>query len=140
MATLERMIPELQASVACEDVRVEASGAHTLVGVVNFIGAPSLPIQIIKLCVWTRWASGIGAYTQGTRILGPDEMTVLAMATTEFRLGNEDSHTTNVNIFAGLTFSQVGAHHVEILLDGEMKLRFPIRVMLPPPGHGERAA
>jgi hypothetical protein len=132
MATLERMIPELQGSVACEDVRVEASGAHTLVGVVNFIGAPTLPIQIIKLCIWTRWASGIGDYTQGTRILGPDEETVLAMATTEFRLGNEDSHTTNVNIFAGLQFTQAGAHHVEILLDDEMKLRFPIRVMLPP--------
>jgi hypothetical protein len=131
MASLESMIPELQASVACEDVRVEAGGAHTLVGVVNFIGAPTLPIQIIKLCIWTRWASGIGAYTQGTRILGPDEETVLAMATTEFQLGNEDSHTTNVNIFAGLQFTQAGAHHVEILLDGEMKLRFPIRVMLP---------
>ena len=27
---LDRMIPDLQASFACEDVRVEASGAHTI--------------------------------------------------------------------------------------------------------------
>jgi hypothetical protein len=40
---LERMIPDLQASFACEDVRVEASGAHTIVGIVNFIGAPRCP-------------------------------------------------------------------------------------------------
>ena len=132
MSSLERMIPDLQASFACEDVRVEASGAHSIVGIVNFIGAPSLPIQVIKLCVWTRWSSGVGEFEQITRLVGPDEMTVLATATTQFRLGNEESHTTNVNIFGGLQFTEPGAHHVEILLDGEMKLRFPLRVILPP--------
>jgi len=131
MEAFERMIPDLQASLACEDVRVEASGAHTLVGVVNFIGAPTLPIQVIKLCIWTRWSSGVGQFEQVTRIVGPDEETVLATATTEFRLGNEDSHTTNVNIFGGLQFTEVGAHHIEIILDEELKLRFPLRVVLP---------
>ncbi len=130
---MHRMIPELQASFACEDVRVEAGGAHSIVGIINFIGAPSLPIQVIKLCVWTRWSSGLGEFEQATRLIGPDEETVLASATTQFRLGNEDSHTTNVNIFGGIQFHQVGAHHVEILLDGELKLRFPMRVVLPPP-------
>jgi hypothetical protein len=139
MADFERMIPDLQASFACEDVRLEASGAHSIVGIVNFIGAPSLPIQVLKLCIWTRWSSGVGEFEQGTRLIGPDEETVLAAATTEFQLGNEDSHTTNVNIFGGVQFTQVGAHHVEILLDGELKLRFPIRVMLPPSPIAERA-
>jgi hypothetical protein len=132
MATMERMIPDLQASFACEDVRVEASGAHTIVGIINYIGAPTLPIQIIKMCVWTRWSSGIGQFEQTTRLIGPDEETQLAMATTKFQLGHEESHTTNINIFGGVQFTQAGAHHVEILLDGEMKLRFPLRVMLPP--------
>jgi hypothetical protein len=132
MATFARMIPDLQASFACEDVRVEAGGAHTIVGIINFIGAPTLPIQVIKLCIWTRWSSGIGDFEQSTRLVGPDEETHLAEARTVFRLGNEESHTTNVNIFGGVQFSQVGAHHVEIRLDGELKLRFPLRVMLPP--------
>jgi hypothetical protein len=132
MATFARMIPDLQASFACEDVRVEASGAHTIVGIINFLGAPTLPIQVIKLCIWTRWSSGIGQFEQVTRLIGPDEETELAAATTQFQLGNEESHTTNVNIFGGIQFTQVGAHHVEILLDGELKLRFPLRVMLPP--------
>jgi hypothetical protein len=132
MSPLERMIPDLQASFACEDVRVETTGAHTVVGIVNFIGAPTLPIQVIKLCIWTRWSSGVGDFEQLTRLIGPDEETELATATTQFRLGNEESHTTNVNIFGGLQFTQAGAHHVEILLDGELKLRFPLRVILPP--------
>jgi hypothetical protein len=129
---LERMIPDLQASFACEDVRVEASGAHTIVGIVNFIGAPKLPIQILKLCIWTRWSSGIGSFEQVTRIIAPDEVTVLSTATTQFQLGNEESHTTNVNIFGGLIFNDGGAHHVEILLDGELKLHYPMRVMVVP--------
>jgi hypothetical protein len=132
MSMLERMIPDLQASFACEDVRVEASGSHSIVGIINFIGAPSLPIQVIKLCVWTRWCSGVGQFEQTTRLVGPDEKTVLASATTQFRLTHEESHTTNVNIFGGVQFNQAGAHHVEIILAGEMKLRFPVRVMLPP--------
>jgi hypothetical protein len=132
MSTIQRMIPELQASFACEDVRVEASGSHSIVGIINFIGAPALPIQLIKLCIWTRWSSGIGQFGQTTRIVGPDEETVLAMAMTDFQLTHEESHTTNVNVFGGIQFKQPGAHHVEIILDGEMRLRFPLRVMLPP--------
>jgi hypothetical protein len=131
--SLDRMIPDLQASFACEDVRVEASGAHTIVGVVNFIGAPQLPIQVIKLCVWTRWSSGIGQFEQVTRLIAPDEETILTAATTQFHLGNEESHTTNVNIFGGLQFEEAGAYHVEILLDGELKLHYPLRVILMQP-------
>ena len=131
--SIERMIPDLQASFACEDVRVEASGAHTIVGIVNFIGAPTLPIQVIKLCVWTRWSSGVGQFEQVTRLIAPDEETVLASATTQFHLGNEESHTTNVNIFGGLMFRDQGAHHIEILLDGELKLHYPMRVVIIPP-------
>lgn len=133
MALMERMIPDLQASFVCEDVRVEASGAHTIVGIVNFIGAPSLPIQIIKLCVWTRWSSGVGQFEQVTRLVAPDEVTVLVSATTQFQLGNEESHTTNVNIFGGVQFKEAGAHHIEILLDGELKLHYPMRVIVMPP-------
>jgi hypothetical protein len=128
------MIPDLQASFACEDVRVEASGSHTIIGIINFIGAPSLPIQVIKLCVWTRWSSGVGQFEQTTRLVGPDEETVLGAARTSFTLTHEESHTTNVNIFGGVQFTHPGAHHVEIMLDGEMKLRFPVRVVLPPAG------
>ncbi len=130
---LDRMIPDLQASFVCEDVRVEASGAHTIVGIVNFIGAPTLPIQVIKLCVWTRWSSGVGEFEQVTRLIAPDEETVLVSASRVFHLENEESHTTNVNIFGGLQFKEAGAHHVEILLDGELKLHFPLRVILVKP-------
>jgi hypothetical protein len=36
---------------------------------------------------------------------------------------------TNVNLFAGVQFQQFGIHHVEILLDGELILRYPLPVV-----------
>ena len=130
---LDRMIPDLQASFVCEDIRVEASGAHTIVGIVNFIGAPTLPIKVMRLCVWTRWSSGVGEFEQETRLVAPDEETVLASSTTRFHLDNEEKHATNVNILSGVQFEEPGTHHIEILLDGEMKLHYPMRVVLAKP-------
>lgn len=126
------MIPDLQASFVCEDVRVEASGSHTIVGIINGIGAPSLPVRLLKFCVWTRWCSGSGRFTQLTKIVYPDEDKTLVHATTEFTLGDQDSHVTNVNIFAGLEFGDEGIYHVEVSLDDELKLRYPLRVFVPP--------
>lgn len=127
------MIPDLQASFACEDVRVEASGGHSIVGILNGIGAPALPVRLLKFCIWTRWCSGSGRFSQRTRIICPDEETTLAQATTEFSLGDQDSHVTNVNIFGGLEFAEDGIYHIEIILDEELKLRYPLRVFIPKP-------
>ena len=131
MSDLDRMIPDLQASFACEDVRLEASGIafHRRHHQFHRRAVAADPgDQALRL---TRWSSGVGQFEQTTRLVGPDEETVLAAATTQFHLTHEESHTTNVNIFGGIQFTHVGAHHVEILLDTEMRLRFPIRVMLP---------
>jgi hypothetical protein len=129
------MIPDLQASLMCEDVRMEANGSNTIVGVVNFIGAPMLPIRIFKACVWTRWCSGSGHFLQETKIIAPDEETLIGEAKIEFELKDEESHTTNVNVFSGLEFKEFGIYHVEILLDGKLKVRYPVNVVRvqPPP-------
>ena len=129
MSQLNDMIPDLQASFACEDVRLEAGGSHTIVGIMNAISTNMIPLRLNKICIWTRWVSGIGNYLQTTRFVLPDE-TILAEVNTNFNLSNEDSHTTNVNILGNIEMPQEGAYHVEILLDGEMKLRYPIRLIV----------
>ncbi len=129
MSSLDNMIPDLQASFICEDVRLEAGGSHTIVGILNAISTNIVPLRLNKLCVWTRWVSGVGDYTQITRIVLPDE-SVLAEVKTRFNLSHEESHTTNVNILGNIEFPQEGIYHVEIFLDEEMKLRFPIRLLV----------
>lgn len=123
------MTPDLQAALLCEDVRIEASGSNTLVGVLHAIVTPMLPVRIMKLCVFTRWCSGMGEFTQTTRILSEDESTELGRTETRFKLGNSDNHATNVAVFGGLEFKSSGDYPIEILLDGDLELRFNLRVV-----------
>ncbi len=123
------MLPDLQAAVLCEDVRHEFNGMQTLVGVLNIIPTPQLPINYLRLCIWSRWCSGSGRFRQRSRIIGVDEAQVLAQAEVQFELKEMEGHATNVHYFAGVQFQQFGMHHVEIYLEDELKLRFPLPVL-----------
>src|SRR5690349_3856796 len=76
----ETILPDLQSAVICEDVRCEINGMQTLVGVLSVIPAPALPINYMRLCIWTRWCSGAGKFRQKARIIGVDEQHVIAQA------------------------------------------------------------
>ncbi len=121
--------PDLQASLVCEDVRVEASGAHTLVGVFNAIAPPQLPCTLFRLCVWTRWCSGEGRFLQRARILSPDENEVLCENAIEFCLDGMDKHATNAHFFGNVFFKHYGTHTVEIYLANELVIRYPLQVL-----------
>jgi len=121
--------PDLQASLLCEDVRQEMNGMQTLVGVVNVVPARTLPIGLLKLCVWTRWCGGVGKFRQSSRVLGVDEDQVIAESFIDFELKEFEGHVTNVNLFTGVQFQQFGLHHVEMCLDNELILRYPLPVV-----------
>ena len=128
--------PDLQSVILCEDVRTEVSGAQTLVRVIGPIPAPQLPIGFFKLCLWTRWCGGIGRFHQDSRLLDPDDE-VVAEAGIDFQLQEIEGSATNVHFFGGVQIKKFGVHHVEIRLDGDMRMRFPVpvvRVNQPPPG------
>ena len=108
---------------------MEVNGGNTLVGVINVIAAPKLPIRVIKLCIFTRWCSGRGEFHQTTRILDLDEEHEVASAEAPFRLKNTENHATNVNVFGGIEFKEEGDYPVEIILDGDLKLRFVLKVV-----------
>jgi hypothetical protein len=122
------ILPDLQSAVICEDVRCEVNGMQTLVGVLSVIPAPSLPINYFKLCIWTRWCSGSGKFRQKSRIIGVDEQQVVAQAEVEFGPKEREGRATNVQYLGGGQFQQYGMHHIEIYLDNELRLRFPLPV------------
>jgi hypothetical protein len=125
----DAILPDLQSCVLCEDVRCEINGMQTLVGVINVIPAPALPVNALRLCIWSRWCSGSGKFRQKSRIIGVDEQQVLAQAEVEFELKEMEGHATNVHYFGGVQFQQFGLHHVEIFLENELRLRFPLPVV-----------
>lgn len=126
---LQSIPPDLQACVLCEDVRTEMSGQQTLVGVVSVIPAPVVPVGFFKLCLWTRWCGGAGEFRQTSLILGCDDDKPIAQSEVGFKLPELDSHVTNVHVFGGLQFPKHGMYHVEIRLDGELKIRVPLPVI-----------
>jgi hypothetical protein len=121
--------PDLQSALLCEDVRTEVSGQQTLVGVLGVIPAPAVPVGFFKLCLWTRWCGGVGEFLQRSLILGCDDDQPLAQTEVKFVLPELNSHATNVHMFGGLQFPKHGIYHVEIRLDREIRLRFPLPVI-----------
>ncbi len=123
------ILPDLQASLLCEDVRTEISGQQTLVGVITVIPAPMLPVAFFKLCLWTRWCGGEGTFTQRSLIISSEDEQILAESQVEFTLNEFEGNATNVHVFGGVKFERYGVHHIEIHLDDELQLRFPMPVI-----------
>ncbi|MFV0415199.1 MAG: DUF6941 family protein [Chthoniobacterales bacterium] len=129
MSETSDILPDLQACLLCEDVRTEASGQQSLIGVIGAIPAPHLPIGFMKLCLWTRWCGGTGTFLQESSILSADDETPLATSEVRFTLQNLNTHATNVHVFGGLQFQKFGIYHIEVRLEGQVSLRFPLPVV-----------
>lgn len=125
-----RILPDLQCSLLCEDIRQEATGNFILVGVLNFIRVPQLPVTAFKLCVFDRWTAGVGQFTENVRLIGPDQTTVLRKGEVKFALHEPNHAATNVTVFGQVEFSTPGTYFVEVLVDDVMKLRYPLPVIL----------
>jgi hypothetical protein len=128
-----RILPDLQCSLMCEDIRQEATGNFILVGVINFIRVPQLPVVAFKLNVFNRWTAGVGQFVESTRLIAPDQTTVLRKGEVKFVLQDAALHATNVSVFGQVEFKTAGTYFVEVLVDDVMKLRYPIPVILAPP-------
>ena len=131
--TPTRILPDLQCSLLCEEVRQEANGNFFLVGVINFIRVPQLPVVAYKLSVFNRWTAGIGKFTESVRLIAPDQTTVLRKGEVKFALQDAAYHATNVTLFGQVEFKTAGTYFLEILVDDVMKLRFPVPVIVTPP-------
>ncbi len=125
-----RILPDLQCSILCEDVRQEANGNFILIGVINVIRVPGLPING-RLCLFNRWNSGLGQFKEVVRILAPDGKTVLVKGEMRFELKETVLPSTNVNVF-GVQFTVPGTYQVEVLVDDILKMRFPFVVAVVP--------
>jgi hypothetical protein len=128
-----RILPDLQSSLLCEDVRQETSGNFILLGVINYIRVPQVPVTAFKLCVFNRWTAGVGQFTESVRLIAPDQTTVLRKGEVKFGLPDANMHATNVTVLAQVEFAKAGTYYVEVLVDDVMKLRYPVPIHLVPP-------
>lgn len=120
--------PTLLFSVLCDDVRREDNGKFMLIGLFETIGAAVFPAVHPKLYVMNCWCSGIGKFRQSTRLLKPDNVKLIEDKETEFNLIDLKAKHRIVARFNNLCFDIPGEYAVEVLLNGELKVRYPLIV------------
>ena len=122
------MLPDLQSSIVCDDVRQERNGKFILIGIFDAIAVPSYPTTFHRLCIVNRWCCGDGEFTQQSRLLKPDGVTVLTEGKpVDVKFKNSTATATCVEIFLNTQFESTGTYWTEVLLDGKLKLRYPLR-------------
>jgi hypothetical protein len=125
-----RILPDLQCSLVCEDVRQEITGNFLLNGVISLIRVPQTPVMAWRLFIFNRWTAGVGQFLEAVRLVGPDQSTVLRKGQTQFALENPAQNMTNVTLFAQVQLPAPGVYFVEVLVDDVMKLRYPLPVVI----------
>ena len=128
--------PDLQSSLMCDDVRQERNGKFILIGLFDVIGVPTFPAVFQRVCVVNRWCCGQGEFTQRSRIVKPDGTThVVQGQEVKIVLPDNEASATSVEFFMNVMFETEGTYWIEILLDGDMKVRYPLRArrVAPPP-------
>jgi hypothetical protein len=128
--TPTRILPDLQCSLLCEDVRQEISGNFILIGVVNLIRVPQVPVTAFKLCVINRWTAGVGQFVEQVRLMAPDQTTLLRKSEVRFNLQDPVVSATNVSLFGQVEFKTEGVYYIEILVDDVMKIRYPVPLVV----------
>jgi hypothetical protein len=134
-----RILPDLQCSLLCEDIRQEATATFTIVGVIDVVRVPQTPIVAFKLALFNRWTAGIGVFTETVRMIAPDQTTVLRKSEMKFQMRDAYLNATNVTVMQQVEFKTPGVYFIEILVDDVMKLRYPVPVVVvtPPNAPGQ---
>ena len=133
-----RILPDLQCSLLCEEVRQEVNGNLFIIGVVNIVRVPQLPIVLVRVCIFNRWTAGLGQFTESTRFVAPDQTTVLGKGEMKFELRDPSQSASNVMFFQQVKFETAGTYYIEVLVDDVMKLRYPVVVIHTPPPEAKK--
>jgi hypothetical protein len=134
-----RILPDLQCSLLCEEVRQEANGNFMVIGIIAYVRVPQVPVTAFKLSVFNRWTAGVGQFRESVRFIAPDQTTVLRKSEVKFELKDAALHATNVTLFPQMEFKLAGTYYVEVLVDDVMKLRYPVPLTVVPPPAGAQA-
>src|SRR4029453_14455348 len=110
-----RILPDLQCSLVCEEVRQEVTGNFFLIGVINFIRVPQLPVVALRLTIFNRWTAGVGQFTETVRLVAPDQTTLIRKGEVKFALQDAGLQVTNVSVFGQVEFKTAGPHYIEVL-------------------------
>lgn len=127
---MEPIAPGLLYSVLCDDVRREDNGKLMLIGLFEAIGAPKFPVVHHTLFIVNCWCSGLGRFWQKTRITDQNGNILAEDKETAFTLESlKDKHRI-IARFNNIKFDSDGEYSIEVILNGNLKIRYPLVVKL----------
>jgi hypothetical protein len=126
--TVTTIEPALLYSVLCDDVRREDNGKFILLGLFETVGTREFPAVHPSLFVVNGWIAGAGHFTQYSRILDPSGEELAQDQETAFHLTDLKARHTVIARFSNLELNQPGEYAVEIMLNGDLKVRYPLVV------------
>lgn len=130
MKNEESIEPTLLFSVLCDDVRREDNGKFILIGLFETIGAKKFPAIHPTLYIMNCWISGLGTFKQRSRLIGKDGNILAEDDETTFELKDLKVKHRVIARFNNLKFDIPGEYSVEVLLNGELKVRYPLLIKM----------
>ena len=132
MKNEELIEPTLLFSILCDDVRREENGKFILIGLFETIGAKKFPAIHPTLHIMNCWIGGLGTFKQRSRIISKDGSILAEDKETAFSLKDLKAKHRIIARFNNLKFDREGEYSVEVLLNGELKVRYPLLVKMIP--------
>lgn len=126
----EKMRPQLNFTLLCDDIRQELGGKISLMGIFENIYATSFPAIHPRLAIMNEWADGLGEFEATLRILSPDRKTVLRESVTRLKLADVRFKHRDISIHLNIEFREPGTYWIENYLDGILVNSIPLNVML----------
>lgn len=126
----EKMRPQLNFTLLCDDIRQELGGKISLMGIFENIYATSFPAIHPRLAIMNEWADGLGEFEATLRILSPDRKTVLRETITRLKLVDARFKHRDISIHLNIEFREPGTYWIENYLDGILVNSIPLNVML----------
>jgi hypothetical protein len=125
------MLPDLQSSLLCDDVRQERNGKFMLIGLFDMIAVPKYPAVFQRVCIVNRWCCGMGTFAQRSRLVKPDGLTSLIDGReVNVKLADSEATATCVELLLNVKFEVPGTYWVEVLLGNDLKMRYPLKALV----------
>ncbi len=125
----DRIRPSLSFTIICDDVRQEAGGKLSLMGLFENVYATKFPAIHPRLAVLTEWSGGQGEFMIRMRILAPDRKTVIRETSSRMMLNGVNYRHRDVSVHLNVELKSPGTYWVENFLDDEMMNSIPFNVV-----------
>jgi hypothetical protein len=124
----EKIKPQLVFTLICDDVRQEAGGKISLMGLFENIYAGSFPVLHPRLAVVSEWSDGRGEFRIVSRLLSPDRKSILRETSSIITLNDTRFKHRDISVHLNIEFKAAGTYWIEHFLDDELISSIPLNV------------